>query len=482
MPDVAAALTPPGAAADVATGLVLVIAGAVAYARGRGPLLLLAGAAWLVGDVWSALVYAHRGPLAHLLLGPSPLTLLAYVDGLVPALARSPWITLALSAAVVLAAARGGRARFAAALAVTGALSLEAIGKLTGHDTAAAAAWWYDTAVAGVALAFAFAARPRAPAAVAADLVIDLAAEPRALRAALARAVGDPTLDVAYRVGDRWVDEAGRGVSLPAADDARAVRPIDDLAVLVHDPEALRDAALARSVDSAVRLALVNVRLQADVAARLRDVERSRRRLVEAAGAERRRLRELLRDSAEGHLDDADAALAAVAGAEPLRAELGEARTDLRRFAEGIHPPALTEHGLASALRALAEQSPMEVDVDVAAGRVSGAVETVAYFVCSEALANVAKCAPGARVRVAVSADAQRLRLEVADDGPGGADPARGSGLRGLADRVEALGGTLDVVSPRGAGTRVTAVLRLEPREPASEPDAPAPSYAEAAA
>ncbi len=105
VPDVAAALTAPGAGVDVATGLVLAAAGAVALARGRGPLLLVAGAAWLAGDVWGELVYAHRGPLAHLLLGLSPVTALAYVDGLVPPLARSPSITLALAAAVVLAAA-----------------------------------------------------------------------------------------------------------------------------------------------------------------------------------------------------------------------------------------------------------------------------------------------------------------------------------------------------------------------------------------
>ena len=164
MPDVAAALTAPGAAVDVATGLVLAAAGAAALARGRGPLLLVAGAAWLAGDVWAELVYAHRGPLVHLLLGLSPVTALAYVDGLVPPLARSPWITLALVSAVVLAAAwrvrsapaaarRRRVAALAGAIAVAGAPACEAIGELTGGDASALAAWWYDAAVVGVASA-----------------------------------------------------------------------------------------------------------------------------------------------------------------------------------------------------------------------------------------------------------------------------------------------------------------------------------------
>jgi len=455
-------------------------AGAAALARGRGPLLLVAGAAWLAGDVWDGLLYAHRGPLAHLLLGRSPLTALTYVDGLVPPVARSPWPTLVLAAAIIVATARRGRpSAVAAAVAVAGALACEAIGEIAGGDTSALAAWWYDAAVATAAVGFALAARPRPHEAVAADLVIDLAAEPQALRAALARAVGDPTLDVAYRVGDAWVDETGRPVRLPVSGEQRAVRVIDDLAALVHDPAALRDDALARSVDSALRLALVNVRLQADVAARLRELELSRRRLVEAGADERRRLREQLRAGAERHLVAADAALAT---APELRAELEAARTDLGRFARGIHPRALTERGLDAALGELADQSSGAVELTLAAGRFGAAQETVAYFVCSEALANVAKYAPGARVRVAVTAGADRLRVLVADDGPGGADPDRGSGLSGLADRVEALGGRLDVVSPRGRGTRLVVELPLAARGPSHLTPRPAPDpvYAEA--
>jgi signal transduction histidine kinase len=227
------------------------------------------------------------------------------------------------------------------------------------------------------------------------------------------------------------------------------------------DPAALRDEALARSVEAAMRLALANAQLQADVAARVREVEASRRRLVVAGDAERRRLREQLRAGAERELDSAGAALDGIAGAEALRDELARARADLRRFALGIHPPALTEHGLGAALRELAEQSRLAVTLTVAPGRFPPAQESAAYFVCAECLTNVAKYAPAARVSVAVSAERGRLRIRVGDDGGGGADTAGGSGLRGLADRVEAVGGRLRVDSPAGVGTRVEAELAV---------------------
>jgi signal transduction histidine kinase len=470
VPDFAAALTPPTAAVDVATGLVLAAAGVVALRRGRGPLLLVAGVAWLAGDVWSELAYAHRGPLVHLLLGRSAITALAYADGLIPSVASAPWPTIALAAAIVLTAARRRRpGALAGAVAVSGALVCAAVGEITDLETGALGAWWYDVAVAGVAVVYALSPRSRAAASVAADLVVDLGAEPRALRAALARAIGDPTLDVAYRAGGGWVDETGRVIELPAAGSGRTVRVIDDRAALVHDPAALRDAELAESVDAALRLAVANVRLQADVSERVREVEQSRRRLVEAGDAERRRVREQIETGAERQLAAADAALAPAPDAGALRADLGAARDYLVLFAEGVHPPALGEQGVAGALRELVSHAAAPVALEATPERFDGPVETAAFFVCSEALANAAKYAPGARVRIVVSALPGALQVLVEDDGPGGADPRRGSGLRGLADRVEALGGRLEVDSRPGAGTRLTALLPL-----AGPPPAPA--------
>jgi signal transduction histidine kinase len=141
--------------------------------------------------------------------------------------------------------------------------------------------------------------------------------------------------------------------------------------------------------------------------------------------------------------------------------ELAAARDELRELARGIHPRVLTEHGLGPALAALAERSPVPATVAAPGDRLPAAVEAAAYFVCSEALANVAKYAQASRVRCELLVAGGRLTLTVTDDGVGGADPDRGSGLRGLADRVDALGGRLTVSSPAGEGTTVTADLPL---------------------
>ena len=491
------------AAADLAAGLALLAAGAVTWARvprsGTGPLLALTGAAWLAGDAWSALAYAHRGPLVQVLLTypsgrtRSPLILgviaAAYVDGLVPNLARAPWPTIALVATVVGAATwRRARARgldrrartppLVCAAGIAGALGLAAIGRLVDADTDAVATWAYDAAI--ILTAGALAAdllSGRSARAAATGLVIDLAdrREPRALRAALARTIGDPALEIAYRVGERWVDEAGQPMHLPAdGNQARAVTVVEDggapVAALVHDPAALRDATLAGTVVAAVRLALANVRLQADVAARVRDVAASRRRLVEAGDEQRRRLRQQLRAGPERSLGEVSNDLAALAATRPgetaraldgLVAELDAARGDLARFAQGVHPRALTEQGLHAALSELADQAAVPVALDVPSRRFPPPQEAAAFFVCSEGLANATKYAEPSGVRIEIAATASRLLVRVADDGAGGADPTRGSGLRGLADRVEALGGTLSVASRVGVGTRLEAELPI---------------------
>ena len=140
---------------------------------------------------------------------------------------------------------------------------------------------------------------------------------------------------------------------------------------------------------------------------------------------------------------------------------LAAARAELREFARGVHPAALVEGGLAAAVTELAQRSPVPIQVTAPSGRLPGAVEAAAYFVCSEALANIAKYARASRASVRLETGDGVLTVEVADDGAGGADPAGGSGLRGLADRVEALGGRIRVDSPPGRGTRLTAELPL---------------------
>ncbi|MCC6223646.1 MAG: hypothetical protein IT201_09185, partial [Thermoleophilia bacterium] len=157
------------------------------------------------------------------------------------------------------------------------------------------------------------------------------------------------------------------------------------------------------------------------------------------------------------------------AGTEELLATAGDelalALGELRELARGIHPAILTDRGLGPALEALAARSPVPVEVALPTGeRLPGPIEAAAYFVVSESLANVAKYAGASAASVRVARDGGLLLVEVADDGAGGADPARGSGLRGLADRVEALDGRLAVESPPGAGTRVRAELPLPAR------------------
>jgi signal transduction histidine kinase len=130
--------------------------------------------------------------------------------------------------------------------------------------------------------------------------------------------------------------------------------------------------------------------------------------------------------------------------------ELEEARTGLRDLAAGIHPALLAERGLGPALASLAERSPVPVRLDAPCERLPAVVETAVYFVCSEALANVAKHAGAGRVDIQVRLDRDMVTVVVADDGTGGADPSAGSGLKGAADRVEALSGRFLVHSPAG--------------------------------
>jgi len=138
------------------------------------------------------------------------------------------------------------------------------------------------------------------------------------------------------------------------------------------------------------------------------------------------------------------------------------ALAELRQLARGIHPAILAEAGLLAALKSLARESPVPVAMQVdLPGRLPEPVEAAVYFVVSEALANVAKYAGADQVEVSVGIAGEQLRVRIADDGRGGADPMSGSGLRGLADRVAALGGRLDVRSPVGSGTQVVGTLPI---------------------
>jgi PAS domain S-box-containing protein len=204
------------------------------------------------------------------------------------------------------------------------------------------------------------------------------------------------------------------------------------------------------------------------------ELEASRARIVAAGDEERRKLERNLHDGAQQRLVSLSLSLRLAqgrirsdpAGAEDLleasREELAQALEELRELARGIHPAVLTDRGLEAALEALAARSPLPVEIKGASCELPAPVEAAAYYVVSEALANVTKYAQASAVEVTVERMNGVAVVEVADDGVGGADPLRGSGLRGLADRVAALSGELDVASPPGAGTRVRAEIPLE--------------------
>jgi signal transduction histidine kinase len=313
------------------------------------------------------------------------------------------------------------------------------------------------------------------------DLVMELdqAPEPGKLRDSLARALRDPSLELAYWVpeSDGYVGIDGRPVD-PVASGGRAVTVLERrgrrIAALVHDSALAEDPALLNAVSAAAGLALENERLLADLRAQLQQLRESRARIVEAGDTERRRLERNLHDGAQQRLVSLALALglaeskveqdpgAAVTLLREAREELAQGLSELRELARGIHPAVLTERGLTYALTTLAERAPVEVALDVQLDRrPPPAAEAAAYYVVAEALANVAKYAQATTATVSVTTDGERLRVEVADDGVGGADASAGSGLRGLDDRVQAFGGSLRVVSPPGEGTRILAALPL---------------------
>jgi signal transduction histidine kinase len=243
------------------------------------------------------------------------------------------------------------------------------------------------------------------------------------------------------------------------------------VAALVYDAALDDDPELVDAVCAAAAIALENEALHAESRASLAELRASRERLVAAGDSERRRLERNLHDGAQQRLVALSLQLRLAQGqirGDPAAAEqmvtaasdeLAQSLAELRELARGIHPAVLS-YGLAAAVESLAGRSPVPTAVSVELpGRLPEAVELAAYFVASEALTNVAKYAQATKASVRIVRADDVAIVEIADDGVGGADETSGSGLRGLADRVEALGGHLYVTSPPGEGTVVTAEL-----------------------
>jgi signal transduction histidine kinase len=297
---------------------------------------------------------------------------------------------------------------------------------------------------------------------------------------ALRTALRDPSLEVAYWVPEyeSYADLDGRALELPQSAD-RATTLIDredgtHVAALVHDISLRDEPELLDAVVAAAGFALENDRLQAELRARLEELKGSRARIIEAAQAERQRLERDLHDGAQQRLVALSLELGlleerfegeseAKTALDQTRREVAESLRELRELARGIHPAVVTGHGLAAALKTLAARAPLPVRLTVDLhGRLPERQEVAAYYVVSESLTNVAKYARASSAAVEVRHTDGRLRVDIVDDGIGGADTRGGSGLRGLADRVEALGGRLRVWSPAGRGTRVEAEIPCE--------------------
>ncbi|HLM08607.1 MAG TPA: sensor histidine kinase [Thermoleophilaceae bacterium] len=303
-----------------------------------------------------------------------------------------------------------------------------------------------------------------------------VAPRPGELRDALTRALNDPSLELVYWLpeDERYVDGEGRPYELPPAGDrktlTRVERDGERIGAIVHDAS-LRDAQdHVHAVGAAAALVLANERLDAELRAKVAELRRSRERMLRVGLEERRRLERDLHDGAQQRLVSMaiDLRLARArlrddpGGAERLldtaSGELEAALSELRELARGIHPAVLSDRGLGTALETLARRAPMPVELRrLPDERLPEAVELAAYFVVSEALTNVAKYARASHASVAIERNNGRVVVAVRDDGVGGADPERGTGLRGLADRLAVLEGRLDVESPPGGGTTVTA-------------------------
>ncbi|MFH8252953.1 sensor histidine kinase [Microbacterium sp. B2969] len=492
---------------DIATGVVLGIFGAIAWARRPasrdGALMLVTAAVWFLGSFWPPALYLHRGALAHLHLGHPDGRLRrsaaryavavawagAAVEGVVPS-DVGRWFLLVIAFVVAGAAIdqylhTTGPARRAALPALWAALGFatvlvaSAANQFLHWQADLALAITYDVAIASlVGVLLADLLRGAWTDDTLALLVARAgdAREPTALDAELRRALGDPTARLAVWDPRSSAFRDGHGDPVDPEHLPASLRttPIEEdgvaVAIIVHDRNAAaEDPRLVDGVRAVVRLAVANARLDAEVRARMVEVDAARRTLVEASDAVRSRFARELDVTIGEKLDDVRAQLDLVEQSsgsadvsiaiEQAIGEVDAARSSLLELAHGLSPQELSASGLGGALALLAGRCPVDVTVDAPADRYAASVEAAVYFFCAEALTNIARHAAASHADVTVTAADGRLIATVSDDGRGGADPEAGTGLRGLQDRIEALGGSFGVHSIDGRGTVLTARL-----------------------
>jgi len=298
---------------------------------------------------------------------------------------------------------------------------------------------------------------------------------PEEIGPVLAEALGDPHAGVLFWLPETeaYADASGEiAAELPSDERARMEITREGIrtAVLLHDPVLLERRDLLNAVIAAARLSIEMARLRVELRLQLAEVEASRTRIVEAGYEERRRLERDLHDGAQQRLVSLGVQVRRLQRSLPreagilspafdqIVAEVAATIVDLRQIAAGIRPARLDD-GLSAALLDLARSAPIAVDVEAPGERVAASVEAAAYFVACEALTNAVKYASASKVSMRAVREYGALHVSVSDDGVGGAVVRRGSGLAGLRDRVAALGGTLEVFSPQGEGTRIEVAI-----------------------
>ena len=502
---------------DLAVGVCLAVTGAVISAvepRSRlGLLLWIAALAWflpnfrgsafaLLAQLASVTILLHRAVLFHAIVsfpdgrvprvGERIVVGLAYATALgtvsrgeVPALM---WSVAALVAFVAIVLTRTGPARDAGvrALPAMALLSLVVGGTnllflLFGNYPAPLAiVHAYEAGIAAVGVVLAVAAvgyrsRHEGLTGAAVELTQGRAGYVRDL---LADALRDPSVEVAFAVGESgstaWVDELGRPIEALQASASRSVIPIliegRPVAQISCESAVAEEPALRQSIEAAARLAAINARLRAGLRSEADELQASRLRLLSAADDQRIALAQELERGAGVSLREIAPLLDAVpVDADPaVRAAVDRGRVrveglmaGLRSLSAGLGPADLQATGLEEALSQLGAGFEGRIDLDVDASELPDNLAAATYFICAEGVANAMKHAAASEVCVKVQRRGDRVLISIVDDGIGGAAVEAGSGLRGLADRASALGGSLSVVSPSDEGTRISVDLPL---------------------
>ena len=484
---------------DFATGVALIGIGVLTStrARGAGLLLTLTGVAWFIGTALPVAAFWHRGVLIQLLVAypavrPASRTGWVLVAaGYATALAWPLWRNDAASAVLALGAlivsVAGARTdtprRHLREVACRSGMFLSAV-VLAGSvarwvappgSAALLSLLAYEATLTAVAVYLWNALRPVEANAVT-DLVIEVGESPSAtLQDALAVVLGDPSLRLGYwqESTAEFVDSSGDILRPPAPGSGRMLTEIErrgqPFAALVHDSAVATESGLIDAVAVADRLTATHTDLLSDIQVRIEDVSASRRRLQLAADEERRRLEQRLAAGPELTLTGVLNQLRVLreppdglthAHLDRAVAQLERSLVELREVAQGLYPRELTV-GLRPALAELAARCPLPVTLPDVDQPLPPQVEVAAYYLCAEALSNVVKHAAASAVSIAVRIESGMLLIAVADDGVGGAEGSGGSGILGLTDRMESIGGRLRVQSEPGNGTTLTAEIPL---------------------